>query len=98
MRHIFPYHFDVWECFYISPLVAQMLKGDLEMVRVSKEVAEERKRIALNLIKNLEPMAEMDENEATRKASIIIIINQLKRTAYGGKTTRFHSSRLTSFS
>jgi len=25
-----PYHFDVWECFYISPLVAQMLKGDLD--------------------------------------------------------------------
>ena len=58
------------------------------MVRVSKEVAEERKRIALNLIKNLEPMAEMDDNEATRKAAIIII-NQLKRTAYGGKTTAF---------
>jgi len=58
------------------------------MVRVSKEVAAERKRIALNIIKNLEPTAEMDENEATRKASIIII-NQLKRTAYGGKTTAF---------
>tara|TARA_R110000824_G_scaffold88559_1_gene217637 strand:- start:1435 stop:1635 length:201 start_codon:yes stop_codon:yes gene_type:complete len=25
-----PYHFDLWECFYISPLVAQMLKGDLD--------------------------------------------------------------------
>ena len=25
-----PYHFDVWECFYISPLVAKMLKGDLD--------------------------------------------------------------------
>ena len=23
-----PYHFDIWECFYISPLVAEMLKGD----------------------------------------------------------------------
>ena len=33
------------------------------MVRVSKEVAEERKRIALNLVKNLEPMSEMDDNE-----------------------------------
>tara|TARA_R100000655_G_scaffold62042_1_gene100504 strand:- start:2342 stop:2542 length:201 start_codon:yes stop_codon:yes gene_type:complete len=25
-----PLHFDIWECFYISPLVAQMLKGDLD--------------------------------------------------------------------
>jgi len=58
------------------------------MVRVSKEVAEERKRIALNLVKNLEPMSEMDENENTRKAAMIII-KQLKRTAYGGKVNAF---------
>lgn len=58
------------------------------MVRVSKEVAGERKRIALNLVKNLEPMSEMDENENTRKAAMIII-KQLKRTAYGGKVNAF---------
>tara|TARA_R110000824_G_scaffold88559_1_gene217636 strand:- start:1254 stop:1442 length:189 start_codon:yes stop_codon:yes gene_type:complete len=58
------------------------------MVRVSKEVASERKRIALNLVKNLEPMSEMDENENTRKAAMIII-KQLKRTAYGGKVNAF---------
>jgi hypothetical protein len=58
------------------------------MVRVSKEVAEERKRIALNLVKNLEPMSEMDDNENTRKAAMIII-KQLKRTAYGGKVNAF---------
>lgn len=58
------------------------------MVRVSKEVAEERKRIALNLVKNLEPMSEMDDNENTRKAAMIVI-KQLKRTAYGGKVNAF---------
>lgn len=58
------------------------------MVRVSKEVASERKRIALNLVKNLEPMSEMDENEHTRIAAMIII-KQLKRTAYGGKVNAF---------
>ena len=58
------------------------------MVRVSKEVASERKRIALNLVKNLEPMSEMDENENTRMAAMIII-KQLKRTAYGGKVNAF---------
>ena len=58
------------------------------MVRVSKEVASERKRIALNLVKNLEPMSELDENENTRKAAMIII-KQLKRTAYGGKVNAF---------
>ena len=58
------------------------------MVRVSKEVAEERKRIAMNLVKNLEPMSEMDDNENTRKAAMIII-KQLKRTAYGGKVNAF---------
>tara|TARA_R110000765_G_scaffold109165_1_gene200259 strand:+ start:66 stop:254 length:189 start_codon:yes stop_codon:yes gene_type:complete len=58
------------------------------MVRVSKEVASERKRIALNLVKNLEPMSEMDDNENTRKAAMIII-KQLKRTAYGGKVNAF---------
>ena len=58
------------------------------MVRVSKEVAEERKRIALNLVKNLEPMSEMDDNDNTRKAAMIII-KQLKRTAYGGKVNAF---------
>ena len=25
-----PLHFDIWECFYISQLVAQMLKGDFD--------------------------------------------------------------------
>ena len=54
------------------------------MVRVKKEVAIERSKIALNMAKNLEAMAECDPDEYRREAALIII-NQLKRTANGGK-------------
>jgi len=54
------------------------------MVRVSKEVAEQRMKIALNSAKNLEVMRDNDPNESVREACKIVI-NSLKRTAYGGK-------------
>ncbi len=55
------------------------------MVRVSKSVAEKRKALALNMVKNLEPIAELDDNADMRQAALIVI-RSLERTAYGGKS------------
>lgn len=57
------------------------------MVRVNKEVAQKREEICLNLIKNIEPQAINDPDPYHRQA-VEIIINALKRTAYGGKSHR----------
>jgi len=55
------------------------------MVRVSKSVAEKRKGLALSMVKNLEPIAELDEDADMRQAALIVI-RSLERTAYGGKS------------
>lgn len=57
------------------------------MVRVNREVAKKREQICLSLIKNIEPQAELDDDPNHRQA-VEIIINALKRTAYGGKSHR----------
>jgi len=57
----------------------------MNMVRVSKSVAEKRRNLALNMVKNLEPIAELDEDDDMRAAALIVI-RALERTAYGGKS------------
>ena len=57
----------------------------LKMVRVKKAVADKRKELALNMVKNLEPISELDEDPHTREAALIII-KALERTAYGGRS------------
>lgn len=57
----------------------------MNMVRVSKSVAEKRRNLALNMVKNLEPIAELDEDDDMRAAALIVI-RSLERTAYGGKS------------
>ena len=54
------------------------------MVRVKNAVAEKRKSLALNMVKNLEPIAELDEDPHMREAALIVI-KALERTAYGGR-------------
>lgn len=62
------------------------------MVRVSKSVASKRRELALNMVKNLEPIAEMDDDEDMRKAAVIVI-KSLERTAYGGKSRSAFTSQ-----
>jgi len=62
------------------------------MVRVSKSVASKRRELALNMAKNLEPIAEMDGDEDMRKAAVIVI-KALERTAYGGKSRSAFTSQ-----
>ena len=62
------------------------------MVRVSKDIAEKRKQLALNMVKNLEPIAEMDDDPNLRKAAVIVI-KSLERTAYGGKSRSAFTSQ-----
>ena len=54
------------------------------MVRVSKNVAEKRKMLALSMAKNLEPFRDLDEDPDVREAAAIVI-KSLARCAYGGK-------------
>ena len=55
------------------------------MVRVSKNVAEKRKMLALSMAKNLEPFRDMDEDPDIREAASIVIKSLEERCAYGGK-------------
>ena len=54
------------------------------MVRVSKNVAEKRKMLALSMAKNLEPFRDLDDDPDVREAAAIVI-KSLERCAYGGK-------------
>lgn len=54
------------------------------MVRVKKKVADLRKDLALNMVKNLQPIAELDDDPDKREAAAIVI-KSLERCAYGGK-------------
>ena len=54
------------------------------MVRVSKNVAEKRKMLALSMAKNLEPFRALDEDPDVREAAAIGM-KSLERCGYGGK-------------
>ena len=43
------------------------------MVRVKKKVADLRKDLALNMVKNLQPIAELDDDPDKREAAAIVI-------------------------